>query len=105
MHTFTLTDKGTAIHKASGIEYQIFIGQNKLWFICSTESNIKKALSDIQQLAFCSCNKLKKILSKYQIFWSGNAVIKSNNPSFQGLPRYDVLEICRSYCENITTDN
>ncbi len=99
MHTFTLTNSGTAIDKLSGKEYQIFIGQNNLWFICRTESDIKNAIFDIQELSVCSEKKIIDILAKYQIFWSDNAVIKSDDPSFKGFPPYDIQDICKLFLE------
>ncbi len=101
MTVFFLSDEGSVIHKPTGLKYQVFIGQEKLWFICAKERDLLNALYNIKHLAKSNYKKVTEILSKYHVYWAGNAtVLSSTNITFRGFNRYDTKDICKSYCED-----
>ncbi len=99
MDTFLLTDEGCVVHKSSGMKYQVFIGAKKLWFICAKERDLLNALQSIGNLAVCNCKKITEILSKYHVYWCGNAVIRCKDSSFHGLNQYETKDIYNNYMD------
>ncbi len=97
MNMFLLSNDGSVIHESSGVKYQVFICQKKMWFICATERDLFSALNCIKNLAEYSYKKVADILSKYNVYWSDNAAVQSTDKSFKGFNRYDTKDICNIY--------